>query len=283
MYGRKQSMDSQARPLGKIDYTLADDDHPREGSYSGNPDVHHEVFTNEKRKPKKAMSPWVKFGIPILIAIIIIAVVGGVVGSRKTSTSNAHASSGVSSGAATGAGANAGRDASQVLFTGYNAYGVPQYPSSANSAFNNPPALSSNSALDWGKDPNAPDGTGNTVRTDRPRLFAPAYRWTRLPALIKQDPYLASWNATIFANATAFYNLPPTAYDIDGGYSGSGVLDVAREVQLRLKHWAYAYRMSNDTKWVDRAWRELQVASGNTTQAFGRAGNNWNTESVSLP
>lgn len=72
--------------------------------------------------------------------------------------------------------------------------------------------------------------------------------------------------------------MSPTAYAIDGGYSGSGVLDVAREVQLRMKHWAYAWRMSNDTKWSTRAWQELQVAAGNTSQDFGRAGNNWNTD-----
>jgi hypothetical protein len=76
--------------------------------------------------------------------------------------------------------------------------------------------------------------------------------------------------------------MEPTNYFIDGGYSGSGVLDVAREVQLRLKHWAYAYRTTKDTKWVDRAWRELQTAAGNTTQPFGRTGNNWNTEFVLL-
>lgn len=53
--------------------------------------------------------------------------------------------------------------------------------------------------------------------------------------------------------------MAPTVYAIDGGLSGSGVLDVAREVQLRIKHWGYAYKLSNDTKWVDRAWQELQV------------------------
>lgn len=39
------------------------------------------------------------------------------------------------------------------------------------------------------------------------------------------------------------------------------MLDVAREVQLRIKHWGYAYKLSNDTKWVDRAWLELTVSA----------------------
>lgn len=109
---------------------------------------------------------------------------------------------------------------------------------------------------------------------------------------------MSYWNETIFANATKFYEDNPTNYSIDGCPSCSGVLDVAREVQLKIKHWGYAYKLSNDTKWADRAWRELEVgrsslsfgaelsadppfasqtAAGNTTQSFGATGNNWNT------
>jgi len=39
----------------------------------------------------------------------------------------------------------------------------------------------------------------------------------------------------------------------------SGILDVAREIKQRLKAFAYVYRLTNDTKWVDRAWSEIQV------------------------
>lgn len=57
----------------------------------------------------------------------------------------------------------------------------------------------------------------------------------------------------------------------------SGALDVARQVQSKVHHWAYAYKMTNDTKWVDRLWRELQHAAGNGTDSFGPDGDNWNT------
>lgn len=56
------------------------------------------------------------------------------------------------------------------------------------------------------------------------------------------------------------YDMDPVPYNIDGGLTGSGVLDVAREVQLRIKHWGYAYQISKDTMWADRAWRELEVS-----------------------
>ena len=94
------------------------------------------------------------------------------------------------------------------------------------------------------------------MRTDRPRLIAPAYKWEAIPTLIANDPYLQGWNATIFGNATAYYPLPPVVYHLD---NSSGILDNAREIKMRIKAFAYAFRMSNDTKWVDRAWAEVQV------------------------
>lgn len=95
------------------------------------------------------------------------------------------------------------------------------------------------------------------MRSDRPRLIAPAYKWAALPQLISNDPYLKYWNDTIFENATEYYNLPPVVYFMDGD---SGILDNARQIKQRIKAFAYAYRMSNDTKWVDRAFLELQVS-----------------------
>lgn len=291
MYARKnESWDSQQRPLGNVNYQAPHDD-----AYAGG-----------RQYPmgsggKKRRSKWLTIGLPLLlIAIIVGAVLGGVLGTRGSHNNNASTSSSGSgssgsgstgstgsgtsgaTGQATGAGTNAGKATNQVLFTGYNDYGVPQYPETAAASYGQAPSVSNNASLGWGTDPNAPTANGlNNVRQDHPRLFAPAYKWARLPALIAADPYMAAWNKTIFDNATAFYNMAPTNYSIDGGYSGSGVLDVAREVQLRIKHWAYAYRMSNDTKWVDRTWREVVVASGNDTSTFfGRAGNNWNTECV---
>lgn len=74
--------------------------------------------------------------------------------------------------------------------------------------------------------------------------------------MIAHDPYLQYWNETIFGNATTYYPLPPVVYHLDGG---NGILDNSREIKMRLKAFSYVYRMTNDTKWVDRAWAELQV------------------------
>src|ERR1700732_4370899 len=102
-------------------------------------------------------------------------------------------------------------------------------------------------SLSWPSDPfQVASPSVTNVRTDRPRLIAPAYKWSALPNLIANNPYLKYWNDTIFLNATQYFNLPPVVYFMDGD---SGILDNAREVKQRIKAFAYAYRMSNDTKW----------------------------------
>jgi hypothetical protein len=86
--------------------------------------------------------------------------------------------------------------------------------------------------------------------------MAPSYQWQALPNLINSDPYLRGWNDTIFGNATEYYSLAPVIYFMDGD---SGILDNSRNVKMRIKAFGYAYRMTNDTKWAERAWIELQV------------------------
>lgn len=77
------------------------------------------------------------------------------------------------------------------------------------------PTVGTNFHLAWSLDLGAPTGTGN-VRADHPRLFAPNYKWKRLPAFIAADPYLATWNKTIYERAAEYYGMPPTNYSIDG-------------------------------------------------------------------
>lgn len=48
----------------------------------------------------------------------------------------------------------------------------------------------------------------------------------------------------------------------------SGILDNSREVKERVKAFSYAYRMTNDTKWVDRTFTELQVSLLYCSHAF---------------
>lgn len=69
---------------------------------------------------------------------------------------------------------------------------------------------------------------------------------------------MQGWNETIFGNATIFYGQPPVPYYMDGA---SGILDVARDIKMRIKTFAYVYRITKDPKWVVRTWSELEVKS----------------------
>ncbi|KAH6645527.1 chondroitin AC/alginate lyase [Truncatella angustata] len=116
------------------------------------------------------------------------------------------------------------------------------------------------------------------VRQFHPRLFATGEEWARLPSMILTDSYRTQWNQTIVERAEKWRAQPPTPYGLVGPLNGNGVLDTARQVQLHIKHWAYVYRMTQDIKWSDRIWEELVMASGNSTEYFGIAGDNWNSQ-----
>src|SRR6266851_3899375 len=131
-------------------------------------------------------------------------------------------------------------------------------------AFSVPTFNPSDVNLAWPQDPFQPSNPSPTsLRSDRPRLIAPKYKWDALPQRIANDAYLNSWNNTIFGNASAYYPLPVVAYHMDGA---SGILDNAREIKMRIKAFAYVARMTNDTKWVDRAWAEIQVGISLTSR-----------------
>ncbi|KAG6830303.1 hypothetical protein H0H92_001381, partial [Tricholoma furcatifolium] len=230
---------------------------------------------------KKRTSNWVKIGIPVLILVVIGAVVGGIVGSRASKNSSSGGSSSSSSGSSAAAASSAISAKLEIgrFATATNSeFMMPVYPSTTNTAVFTSPTFTSttNSALAWPEDPFQPSQPSATVtRTDRPRLIAPSYKWEALPTLIQNDPYLQGWNNTIFGNATTYYPMVPVVYFMDGS---SGMLDNSRDVKMRIKAFAYVYRMTNDTKWVDRAWTELQNAAGNGTSPFGfSATDRWNS------
>jgi hypothetical protein len=69
-----------------------------------------------------------------------------------------------------------------------------------------------------------------TTLRRHPRLIAPAYKWNALQTLIPNNAYFKSWNDIIMGNASVMNDLPPVVHVFDGGPSGSGILDPAREV-----------------------------------------------------
>jgi hypothetical protein len=71
-------------------------------------------------------------------------------------------------------------------------------------------------------------------------------------------------------NATLYASLDVVKYNLDGP---NGILDNAREIKMRVKGLSYAYRVTGDTKWADRAWAEIKNAGSSN---FGPADDKWN-------
>ncbi|BGP31527.1 hypothetical protein JCM10296v2_003297 [Rhodotorula toruloides] len=283
MYHQRQDSVGSAIPLHNYSYQQAPG-----GNEQGYGGAYGEKQYPQGKPAGSRRHPWRWIiGALIAIAVILGAVLGGVFGSRAANDNKkSDAASGADNKGASGSGvANAatrtkGSGGFAIVPTATDQFGNPMYPTSTGSAHISAPTVVSNSSLSCQAD--STSGLSLTSpKTSHPLLIATENRWNCLPSLIAQDSYMSYWNDTVFLNATKFYDMPPTNYSIDGGLTGSGVLDVAREVQLRIKHWAYAYRLSNDTKWVDRTWRELVVASGNdTSQYFGqdnKGGDVWNS------
>lgn len=243
---------------------------------------------------KKSRKKWWILAAIIALLVIIGAVVGGVVGSRHSSSSSNNSAN--SSNGGSNSGANANGDSNGSAGAGSTATGangnqdvylavttdsewmLPGYgTATSTSGYSAPTAVSSASAT-WPSDPNPPSGTASPRA--HPRLIAPGYKWDALigsDGLIAKDPYMAYWNRTIVNNASSTLNDPVQGYVEDGGLSGSGILDPARIIKLKVKNWAYAYRVTNNTAYADRVWKELQNAAGNGTESFGaNDGTRWN-------
>ncbi|TFK30808.1 heparinase II/III family protein [Coprinopsis marcescibilis] len=235
------------------------------------------------RGAKKPTSKWIKIGLPVAIvaAVIVAAVLGGVLGSRAAARNAENRSAEANTNDKPGGNADANprptnnNNAAIGRFaTATNTqFMVPIYPSATNTAAFTSPTFNA-SAQGWPQDPFTPSTpSATTVREDRPRLFAPQYKWDALSQLIQVDPYMRGWNDTIFANAESLLGSGPVGYFMDGG---SGILDIAREIKQRIKVFGYAYRQTRDRRWADRAWVEIQNASGDGPGEFGPAEDRWN-------
>lgn len=247
-------------------------------------------------RPKSRKWLWWIIGAIVLICVILAAVLGGVLGSRSSNNDDddnnnnntSSPESSVGSGkpvsniasawpsnvmdAASKAASNGKKD--NLAYTGTDSYGNPIFIKEANT---NKPGKGQQVGS-CGKDPWKATNNLNNGRPGHPRLIAPQYLWDCLESKISNDAYLTVWNYTIFQNATEWLNEKPVTYDVDGGLTLSGILDVSRIVQQRLKAWAYAWRLTKDTKYKDRAFQEMRVAAGNTSQPFGDGDTRWNPD-----
>lgn len=291
-YSDYGNMDQYPPTYGARETPYADSDVDLAGGGDGGGRRNYNDYFNEGPQKKKHTNKTILIiiGIVVIICVILAAVLGGVLGSRS---GNDH-DSGSSQGSGVGLGssvvankkstipsniAQAAAQASKqgktdpIAYQGTDLYGNPIFVSSASDGA---PSGNGQQVGTCGKDPWSPSKNLNSLR-EHPRLIAPQYQWDCLASKIQNDAYLTVWNYSIFQNATNWEKSDPVKYDVDGGLSLSGILDVSRIVQQRIKAWGYAYRMTKDKKWSDRAYKEMQTAAGNGT-SFGDPKTRWNPD-----
>jgi hypothetical protein len=97
------------------------------------------------------------------------------------------------------------------------------------------------------------------VRKDHPRLLASAADFARLRQQVSADPQLKQWLEALSGRAGRILAEAPSRYEIPDGLR---LLATSRRVLDRVYTLALMYRLENDRRYADRAWKELAAAAG---------------------
>jgi hypothetical protein len=97
-----------------------------------------------------------------------------------------------------------------------------------------------------------------TLKSDHPRLLADAARFAELRRQVKSNPLLNEWCVKVHGSAERILAQPPSEYEIPDGLR---LLATSRRVLDRILTLGVAYRLSEDKRFVDRAWAELSAAA----------------------
>lgn len=97
------------------------------------------------------------------------------------------------------------------------------------------------------------------LRKDHPRLMATKDDFERIAKSKETDPYLKEAFQKLYGNGEAIINEPVSRFEIPDGLR---LLATSRRVLSRISTLAFLYQITKEKKFGDRAWLELQAASG---------------------
>lgn len=103
-----------------------------------------------------------------------------------------------------------------------------------------------------------PENLLATLKAVHPRLHASKEEFTALKDKIAGDETLKSWYDETIKRADAIITEEPSIYIIPDGLR---LLSTSRRVLSRITTLGFAYRMTGDAKYADRAWKELEACS----------------------
>ena len=89
-----------------------------------------------------------------------------------------------------------------------------------------------------------------------PRLIKDAEGFAELRELMKTNRHVSEWTKTVLNAADSTLDTAPCEYELRDG--GLRLLYVSTEVKERLLNLGYAYQITGDTKYAERAWKEME-------------------------
>lgn len=115
----------------------------------------------------------------------------------------------------------------------------------------------------WSQEPavpkmQLPDNLLATLKTVHPRLHATKEEFAALKDKIAGDETLKSWYDETIKRTDAILTEEPSIYIIPDGLR---LLSTSRRVLGRILNLGFAYRMTGDAKYAERAWKELEACS----------------------
>lgn len=96
------------------------------------------------------------------------------------------------------------------------------------------------------------------LRKTHPRLILLDEELPKIKAFLEQDVRGKAWYRNARERAEELYARPVVKHELP---DGRRLLSISRDVLDRMYHWCFFYRMEKDKKWLDRAWREMEVVA----------------------
>ncbi len=107
-------------------------------------------------------------------------------------------------------------------------------------------------------EPPQPRDVLQNLRAGHPRLLIDTGGWAAVKAKMERYQQTRDAFASVKSRADAYLTAPVETYEIPDGLR---LLATCREVLKRVYHLAFAYRMTDDTRYLDRAYQELAAAA----------------------
>lgn len=92
-----------------------------------------------------------------------------------------------------------------------------------------------------------------------PRIMADGSRFAQIKAQVASDPLMMAWYADLKQSGDAMLDAPVSQYPVLTG--GADMVWLARTIKSRIETLGFLYRISGETQYAERAWKEMEAVA----------------------